>query len=224
MGPEGIFVVLALGGVQERAHRRSVGLRAGRRQHEVGREADGDPEQDHPADEHGHRVAPADGSELDDDDRPRNREPKKKSNAPIILLVVGGLLLMCCGGAGYGIYYAVNKIREKAEQVRNELEKLNLRVNRANYDRLTEAMTPNEVESILGPGTIATRQQVLDALPEINKARIEDWGGPADNNRVVLWRNGDDILLCCFYPSAKIGLLQRKTFQPASGFTRKNVL
>jgi hypothetical protein len=155
----------------------------------------------------------------DDDDRPRERPAKGKSNTPIILAILGFMLLACCGGAGYGIYYVTNKVKEKAEEVREWAENTNLRVNRQNYESLKEGMTPAEVEIILGPGKLASAEQTTAAFPEMNRARAGDWSKLASEGRVVIWRNGKDHILCGFHPAVTNGRLQMKTWQPGGGIS-----
>jgi predicted Zn finger-like uncharacterized protein len=150
----------------------------------------------------------------DDDDRSRERPAKSSSGAGMVLGIVGIILLVCCGGAGGLGYY----LYLQGKKVADAISTINLRVNRASYDRLTEAMTPAEVESILGPGRIANADDVDGAFGEANKGRAGEWKALAEQGRVALWRNGDEFLLCGFHPSATNGRLQLKTFQPKTGF------
>jgi hypothetical protein len=152
----------------------------------------------------------------DDDDRPRDRvrPATTSSGAGMVLAIVGGILLVCCGGAGGVGYY----LYLQGKKVVDAVAAINLRVNPSSYERLAEGMTPGEVEAILGPGKVATAEEVEAAFPAANKARAADWKALADQGRVALWRNGEDFLLCGFHPSAASGRLQMKTFQPKTGF------
>jgi len=152
----------------------------------------------------------------DIDDRPRNRPAKQKSNTPIILLVVGGILLTCCGGVGYGIYYAVQKVKEVAEQARQRLENTNLLVSQLSYEQLKLNMTRAEVERNLGVGREATLEDVEKAFRP-GSFKIKEWEPRAKEGRVLVWRNGEDYILACFYPNAlPTAKLQAKAWEPES--------
>jgi len=160
-----------------------------------------------------------------DDDRPRGRErerPAKKGGAGVLLGVVGLILLTCCGSGAFGIYYFVNKVKEVAEKTKEWVETINPRVNRFNYENLKEAMTANEVEAILGPGRIATADDVDMAYKGSHPVRAQEWKALAAQGRVAIWRNGDDYILCGFHPSAANGRLQMKNFQTANGLNSPN--
>jgi predicted Zn finger-like uncharacterized protein len=151
----------------------------------------------------------------EDDDRPRRaRQEGGKSGAPLILGIIAGIFLLCCGGIGGLGYYFYRKGKEVIETVQT----IDPRVNRVNYDRIEEGMTPGEVEAILGRGKVITGPEADQAFPDINKARLETWAPLADQNRVALWRNGDDFLLVGFYPNVNTGKVQMKTWQPKGGF------
>ena len=151
----------------------------------------------------------------DEDDRPRG---KKKSKTPLILGIVGFLLLTCCLSGVYGVYWFFSKAKEVVEKVQDDLEKADLRVNRANYDRLKVGTTTRaEVEQILGAGKIMSFTDLKDVFPSDPQA-VRRWTPLANRGRVLVWRSGDATVLAAFYPEANDkGLLQMKQWQPKAG-------
>ena len=140
-----------------------------------------------------------------DDDRP---EGKKGGKGPIIIVaILCGTLLTCCGGVGYGVYWAVNRVKEG---VRAELNPKNDKVTFANYEKVKHGMTMSEVEAILGPGKIAAREKLIwmsdgaelgAPTGPLTQRRSETWNSKIDSGRVYYWQNEADAVFLLFHPN-----------------------
>jgi hypothetical protein len=143
----------------------------------------------------------------------------------MIVAVICGTLLLCCAGVGGGIYWLYGKARNTVQQARDDLKQArdelslwNPSVNRVNYDRLSVGTTTRlQAELTHGGGKTATSEDI-EKIFGVDAQEAERWMGKVAQNRVVVWRNGDDYILAAFHPNGDAeSRLQMKEWKPKVG-------
>lgn len=143
------------------------------------------------------------------------RRSKPKSNAGLIvgLSIGGGVMLLVL--IGVALYFTLGKSRKSDDPLGlgAAFEAPNTRVTEDNYERLTDGMTPAEVEAILGAGRTPTASEYDtifgEKIPEL--ARL-----PTQQNRLV-WERNDGQGLVRIWANAPQYIMVTFTQPPDQG-------
>ncbi|MCI0704906.1 MAG: zinc-ribbon domain-containing protein, partial [Planctomycetia bacterium] len=162
----------------------------------------------------------------DDDRPPRARRaddrdappPRESSGTGLVLAIFAVLGLLCCGGIGVGVYFVVEAVKKFEEDREERRRAEQTKPTRTNYDALTVGTTTRAQadEKIIG-GRLATEAD----LPKVffrDPQRTKLWVEKVNENRVVVWQDGDNYIIAAFYPDAN-GRLQAKEWRPRIGTT-----
>lgn len=162
------------------------------------------------------RWTAADDDEVDWQQKKRRRdddEPKKKSALPLILGIVAGALLVG-GGIAVAVVLMQNPGQAKATNTMPTVPPIgggplvNANVTQANAERIKAGMTSKDLGAIFGQGYMAVNRaevgRTLQFLRGAQSESAERWLSAADESRVVVWTNGEDLVAIAY--TTKLGI------------------